>query len=117
MQTGAFLTDPSFHSTRPARPARLGPAPTRVIRSTASIPPARTKNREGRERMSMNSVKHPYVDRPLRTETVKAQELQTAVLLVLALYASVAILNLRSELAAAAQHWQLFIEFLANAIL
>lgn len=48
---------------------------------------------------------------------VTGEELQSALLLVLALYASMAVLNLRAELSALVQHWHSFVEFLASVVL
>lgn len=48
---------------------------------------------------------------------VTAEELQTALLFVLALYASVALMNLRTESAWVIGHWQAAIELLADALL
>jgi hypothetical protein len=53
----------------------------------------------------------------LRGGPVSARELQGAVLLVLALYASMALLNLGAELNALAEHWQAFVDFLATGLL
>ncbi len=47
---------------------------------------------------------------------VTGAELQTAVLLILALYASLALLNFRNEFSNLVQHWQSFIEFLSQAL-
>lgn len=63
--------------------------------------------------MQRNAAHSAYA---LRSERVTAEELQSAVLLVLALYASIALLDLRSELPVLVQHWRTFVEFLASTL-
>jgi hypothetical protein len=53
----------------------------------------------------------------LQTRNVTAKELQTAGFFVLGLYASVAVLNLHSELSRIGQHWHGLVEFLARLML
>jgi hypothetical protein len=47
---------------------------------------------------------------------VSAEELQMALIFVLALYASMALVNLGAEWPSLLQHWHVFVEFLADGI-
>lgn len=55
---------------------------------------------------------HASRHRSIHAHAVRAQELQNGLLLVLAMFASMALVNLGAELSALARHWHSFIEFL-----
>lgn len=75
------------------------------------------KPRVDRAALRPGTLKHPYAPRPLRSGTVTAHDLQGALVLILCLYASLAVLNLQSEFTTLIQQWHSFIEFLAHALL
>jgi hypothetical protein len=59
----------------------------------------------------------PQPGRPGYNLTPTTHELQSAILFVLALYASMALLNVGTEWTTLVRHWQTFIDFLAAHLL
>jgi len=99
--------------------------PVTLPRKSSVMPPLRSPVRERpssesgsiRQSVKFSPHKSPIRFHGVRAGGVNAHDLQGALLLVLALYASVAILNLGTELHALAEHWQTFLEFLLTGLL
>jgi hypothetical protein len=95
----------STSHNRPAIAHQVQPRPFhQAVRYDAPQVPARHK------RTLSRPASHSYV---IPSANVSAAELQSALLLVLALYASTGLLNLATEFAALMEHWRTFVDFLA----
>ncbi len=111
MKTGAIVNEGPPATVRPSPDRRSPAADNSTVRVWHS--PQKTRTQPW-----LAKPAGPEADSPaLRDRNVTAQDLQGAVLFVLGLFASLAVLNLHAELAHLAQHWHQFVEFLANAIL
>lgn len=83
-------------------------------RTPASVP----RKRLDHSRMAIRDLVHATpASRNLPSHSVQARELQTALLVVLALYASVGLMNLTTEWSVLRRIWPSLMEFLVNGVL
>lgn len=114
MKTGTALEQTPLRMNHVASEFDL---PAGTLTSETSRPPRTSRTRisptksPARQRSS-----HEEASPALRERSVTAQDLQSAVLFVLGLFASLAVLNLHAEMAHLLQHWHRFVEFLAGSI-
>lgn len=116
MQPGAILNDHSLGAADVEKgpgssPARAGDAGTPPSAPTILRHKPRSHKLGSRSPRAKAGPNHSPAP---RTGTVTANELQSAVLFILGLYASVAVLNLGAEFSRIAQSWQTLMEFLAG---
>ncbi|MHC1764300.1 MAG: hypothetical protein AB9869_08335 [Verrucomicrobiia bacterium] len=114
MKTGIALEQMPLPMNNAASELDL-PAGTRT--SGISRPPRGTRTRISPTKPPARPRSNPEDCSPaLRERNVTAQDLQGAVLFVLGLFASLAVLNLHAEMAHLLQHWHRFVEFLASSV-